>query len=596
MSRVARLVVRFLIPSFALAGLSFIWQPHDALARERSNPADALVQQALQAEAAGTADERAALLEAALGKSPGNAAVRWHTGHVRYEGRWLKFDELAAKTQDDPRLVRYRNRREETPDTAAGHLELANWCAKQRLADQERAHLNRLLQLDPEHLEARERLGFQRVDGQWVSAQEIIQAQAAAGSAAADLARWQPTVERIVADLRSDSPRRRQQAQKRWDALTDSAAIGALEVIFASGDEASTQMLIAKLATFDGHAASLALARQAVFAPTERARLDAADKLASRPEEGYVPTLLAALYTPLQTRTEVYREPTGRLVQLQVVAREGRDRREVQVTRTDYRGSLGQGGTQRAAEDATEREQEQQQQIIQQNEMTAELNRRVSSALVAATGQGAAYTPEQWWQWWNQKNEVFIAGEKPVLARVETRRVDVSQEAVASSSEGGVGGGGSSESLDCLAAGTPVWTDRGAVAIDEIQIGDRVLSRHPESGELAYKPVLRTTVRPASKLVRIYANGQTIVASGGHPFWVSGEGWVKARLLQAGQRLHGVDGTVTIESVEPGSHEQTYNLVAADFHTYFSGEARVLNHDNTVREPTERVVPGLVKQ
>lgn len=592
MSRFSRFIHCLALASFALAGCCLIWQPTDTQAREKSNPADRLVQQALQAEAAGAPSQREQLLQSALEKAPGNAAARWHTGHVRQEGRWLKFDELSS--QDDHRLVRYRARREETPDTTAGQLELADWCAAQRLVDQEQAHLNRVLQLDPDHADARARLGFQQIDGQWVSAQEIAQAQAAAGRTSADLARWQPVVQQIVDDLGSVSQRRRLQAQKRWEALTDPAAIGALESVFAGGDEGAAQKLISKLASFEGQAASLALAWQAVFGPSATVRLSAARRLASRPEDGYVPTLLAALTTPLQARTEVFREPGGRLVQLQVVSREGRDRREVQVTRTDYRGSLGQGGTLRAAQDAQARDQEQEQAIAQRNETTAELNRRVSAALAAATGQGAARSPEQWWQWWNQRNEVFIAGAKPVRVQVETRLVDVSQEAMAAASDA-ILGGGDLAALDCLAAGTPVWTDRGAVAVDQIRIGDRVLSRHPETGELAYKPVLRTTIRPASKLVKIDARGQTIVASGGHPFWVSGQGWVKARLLQPGQQLHGVAGAVAIESVEPGSHEQTYNLIVADFHTYFAGEARVLNHDNTVRESTDRVVPGLAR-
>jgi hypothetical protein len=51
--------------------------------------------------------------------------------------------------------------------------------------------------------------------------------------------------------------------------------------------------------------------------------------------------------------------------------------------------------------------------------------------------------------------------------------------------------------------------------------------------------------------------------------------------------------TVLIEAVEPGNHEQTYNLVVADFHTYFAGADRALSHDNTIRQPTDRVVPGL---
>ena len=38
---------------------------------------------------------------------------------------------------------------------------------------------------------------------------------------------------------------------------------------------------------------------------------------------------------------------------------------------------------------------------------------------------------------------------------------------------------------------------------------------------------------------------------------------------------------------------ETYNLVIADFNTYFVGESGILVHDNTARRPTQAVVPGL---
>ncbi len=47
------------------------------------------------------------------------------------------------------------------------------------------------------------------------------------------------------------------------------------------------------------------------------------------------------------------------------------------------------------------------------------------------------------------------------------------------------------------------------------------------------------------------------------------------------------------ESVERGATSETYNLVIADFHTFFVGRTRILSHDNTIRQPTNALVPGL---
>src|SRR4029453_2534403 len=125
--------------------------------------------------------------------------------------------------------------------------------------------------------------------------------------------------------------------------------------------------------------------------------------------------------------------------------------------------------------------------------------------------------------------------------------------------------------------------------------GDHVLSQDQDSGELAYKVVLRTTLRPPSKMVTIKAGGEEIVTTLGHPFWVCRQGWKMAKQLQAGDLLHSLGGAVEIESVEPLAREpRAYNLVVDDFNPYFVGQSGLLGHDNEFRKPTRAIVPGLV--
>ncbi len=132
------------------------------------------------------------------------------------------------------------------------------------------------------------------------------------------------------------------------------------------------------------------------------------------------------------------------------------------------------------------------------------------------------------------------------------------------------------------------------MAIEKIRPGDLVLSCEVDSGELVYKPVLRTTVRPAEELVKLRVGKETIETSGGHPFWVSGQGWLKSRNLQAGMVLHTLNGPVNVLEVGVSPAEPTYNLIVADFNTYFVGSQKILSHDNTILRPTNAIVPGLV--
>jgi hypothetical protein len=107
-----------------------------------------------------------------------------------------------------------------------------------------------------------------------------------------------------------------------------------------------------------------------------------------------------------------------------------------------------------------------------------------------------------------------------------------------------------------------------------------------ESGELAFKPVIRVTQRSPEQLMRLEIGSEVLEASGGHPFWVDGEGWEKARILKGGLPLYSPEGSRTLEDVRPGSRQESWNLVVADNHNYFVGRSALLTHDNTVRMPT----------
>ena len=150
--------------------------------------------------------------------------------------------------------------------------------------------------------------------------------------------------------------------------------------------------------------------------------------------------------------------------------------------------------------------------------------------------------------------------------------------------------------VSCFTAGTPVYTESGPQPIDSIRPGDRVLSQYPNSGELAFKLVQNVTVRPPSKLRKITLGDSEIVTTLGHPFWVNGSGWTMAKELKPNQSLHTLSGAAAIVKVEElPNPDRAYNLVVADYNTYFVGSANVLVHDNIYRQPTLAKVPGLIE-
>ena len=136
----------------------------------------------------------------------------------------------------------------------------------------------------------------------------------------------------------------------------------------------------------------------------------------------------------------------------------------------------------------------------------------------------------------------------------------------------------------CFVAGTLVITEDGQKPIEEIEVGDKVLSEDETTGEVAVKTVTETYVNETDELIHIGVNGETISATPTHPFYVDKLGWTLARSLRAGDILVLSNGElVTVEWVQHEILEspiKVYNFEVQDFHTYFVGQSSVLVHND----------------
>ena len=140
----------------------------------------------------------------------------------------------------------------------------------------------------------------------------------------------------------------------------------------------------------------------------------------------------------------------------------------------------------------------------------------------------------------------------------------------------------------CFVAGTLVMAVAGMVAIEKIKSGDKVISTDPETFETAEKTVLETYIREDSKLIHLVINGEEVVTTETHPFYVNDRGFVNAGELAIGDELLDVTGNILL--VENFAIELTekpvtvYNFQVEDFHTYFVGECGVWVHNACTRE------------
>jgi hypothetical protein len=567
--------------------------------------AQELVQEALQREVYGLAVERERLLTEAVTKAPQLAAAQWARGLV-LDGRrgWVPADTFGTQNGLLERLAKYEAQREKTGDSVASQLSLANWCRKLNLADQEKAHLYRILDQDSDHQEARARLGFVRMLNGWKSTTDLNEQQTREEQRRANIEKWLSHITEIRRALEHRSRDRQARAAAELLGIRDVSVVPAIEQVFLPAAPALTGAALEALSQIPDPEASLTLARFAVMASSEEVRADASRRLAKRDLNHFVPQMLAAMYTPTQSQFLLVRSPDGRLVERHAFVREGQEQKDVMVLDTSFvrvtvPGGDGRESTQRAVFAAGSEIAQREAQLRLQNAWTMEANRRMTAALNVATQQQLAVDPSAWWKWWNDRNEVQAEGAKPVNGLYNQRQVSIVDQSVLPTGPTGSNGMQSAAPRamhECLAAGTPVWTIRGARAIETVQAGDLVLSQHPDTGELAYKPVLRATRRPKSELKTIQVAGETWNTTGGHQFWVAGRGWAKSSELRSGDVLHTVRGPLRVSSVEKGPALETFNLVVDDFHTYFVGAAEALTHDYTAAGPTRAVVPGLIER
>jgi hypothetical protein len=130
--------------------------------------------------------------------------------------------------------------------------------------------------------------------------------------------------------------------------------------------------------------------------------------------------------------------------------------------------------------------------------------------------------------------------------------------------------------VGCFPAGTPIATKEGSKPIEEVRVGDSVLSRDDETGEQSYQKVVRTFIKQSEEMLTIRTDdGAQIEATPEHPFWVQGKGFVKAKRLARSDLLVSASGhEAAVVSVTSRKGKFTvYNFEVANTHTYYAGKA-----------------------
>ena len=135
--------------------------------------------------------------------------------------------------------------------------------------------------------------------------------------------------------------------------------------------------------------------------------------------------------------------------------------------------------------------------------------------------------------------------------------------------------------IACFTAGTLVYSTTGYKEIQDIVIGDSVLSYSFSNNSVVNSKVINVLKREADHVYLIKINDELIEVTEEHPFFVVGKDWVKVKDLEIGDELITQEGD-KVKMVEKRYKEGSfivYNITVEGEHNYFVTSSAILVHN-----------------
>jgi hypothetical protein len=226
----------------------------------------------------------------------------------------LAAEEVEHMVLLTPEEEEYERLRRATPDTADGHWKLVEWCTQRRMLVDRKHHLEKVIEHDPNHAQARQILGYQLIDGQWQTRADIMESrgyqyyegtwrtpqdialrEARKAREEAEL-EWKSKLRHCHAALVGNDPARAAEAEQLLLSATDEHAAPALVDLIASERVPEIRkLLIDALAGNPSATASIALLELALADVDPEIRVRAADALLERKHPDLVRHLAKSL-------------------------------------------------------------------------------------------------------------------------------------------------------------------------------------------------------------------------------------------------------------------------------------------------------------
>ncbi|MEN0109461.1 MAG: HEAT repeat domain-containing protein [Planctomycetota bacterium] len=323
--------------------------------------------------------------------------------------------------RETPAAVEHRRRAPGVSDTAEAQFAFGLWCRANGLASESRARFTRVIELDPDHAEARRLLGYERVGDAWMTQEDKLVARGlvrwrgdyltpqevellGAEQAEKDSSiEWRRRIDSIRARVASPDPEAARLAAEELEAVTDAGATPAI-LSWLDGEPSLgvRRGLLRALGRIATPAALDRLLAASLIDPDADTRAEARSVIASVRPSGMLDPFVAALGSnnnAVVNRAAVALAEfgadslVGPLIDALVtthrrVLTPGGDSQRYDINTASGRFSFGGGGPQVSTGPVR--------------------NPDVLSALVALTGQNFLYDQPTWRSWLAAQQETVV--------------------------------------------------------------------------------------------------------------------------------------------------------------------------------------------
>ena len=619
---------------------------YEAAKAKVGRSAEEHVKLALWCEAHGMTAERAKHLTLAILNDPKQATARGLLGMVQYNGKWQRPEDVSQAVKADETLnqalAEYNARRAKTPDTADAQGKLALWCESKGLKAEAAAHFTAVTRLEPNNDAAWRHLGYHKDGDRWVSEGQVAAEKAEfEAQKKADKA-WFKSLSKLRAEL--NSPKKREDAEKQLESVTDPRAVPAIWVVFGNGNEADQRRALRLLGQIETAGSSQVLAMMSVFSDSAEVRRRSAEILKSRDPRDYADWLVDLLRDELKYEVVKHVEGPGSTGVLFVEGEKFTLRRrytppsipefrvfigepiyydpdglpylkrEMPVTPlppdpnialpenlyflehgaiSDFHnmkipiGRMVIEHEKAAAVSEADLESD-IAAVKRENREIRERNDRISQILRSVTGHDEG-TNREAWKAWTTDRRGYAYKPSPKLPKQTVEQDTGSSYEIPPDADLSLQRLAyrvmTSPRTSCFKAGTKVKTLSGDKSIETVQLGDEVLALATNTGVLSYQPVYGVFHNAPAMTLEVNLGTESISATGIHRFWKAGHGWVMARDLKSGDKVRTLKGIAEVKSVTEETVVPVFNLEVASGQSFFVGEAGALVHDNTLVRP-----------